>query len=178
MSQPTKYIVIDTNVPLTDANAILTLGAEPDTVVVIPETVLAELDAKKGGFEEVNWQARAAARILSSGKITGIRKDRNRTITTVEVQGQQILIVALGEYDADPSEYGGNDQRIIQTAKDLELMVPKGSDIILMTIDYYMRIRAAAIGVAAWGGAKAWLMAIAIGVPTALVSYITAMGTE
>ena len=36
----------------------------------------------------------------------------------------------------------------------------------------------ATIGVAAWGGAKAWLMAIAIGVPTALVSYITAMGTE
>ena len=147
MSQPKKYIVIDTNVPLTDANAILTLGAEPNTVVVIPETVLAELDAKKSGFEEVNWQARAAARILSSGKITGIKKDRSRTITTVEVQGQQILIVALGEYEADPSEYGGNDQRIIQTAKELELMVPKNSTITLMTIDYYMRIRAAAIGV-------------------------------
>ena len=45
-----RYIVIDTNIPLTDANAILTLGAEPDTVVIIPETVLAELDNKKTGF--------------------------------------------------------------------------------------------------------------------------------
>lgn len=34
------------------------------------------------------------------------------------------------------------------------------------------------IGAAAWGGAKAWLMTIAIGVPTALVSYITARATE
>lgn len=36
----------------------------------------------------------------------------------------------------------------------------------------------ATIGVAAWGGAKAWLMTIAIGVPTALVSYIIAKATE
>lgn len=36
----------------------------------------------------------------------------------------------------------------------------------------------ATIGVAAWGGAKAWLMTIAIGVPTVLVSYITAQVTK
>ena len=146
MPRPKKYIVIDTNVPLTDANAILTLGAEPDTVVVIPETVLAELDAKKSGFEEVNWQARAAARILSSGKITNITKLPCCTRTTVQVQGQNIYITALNKYDADPSEYGGNDQRIIQTAKVLTDTLPE-DEVVLMTIDYYMRIRAAAIGV-------------------------------
>ena len=35
-----------------------------------------------------------------------------------------------------------------------------------------------AIGAAAWGGAKAWLMTIAVGVPTAFISYITAKVTE
>jgi len=146
MPQPTKYIVIDTNVPLTDANAILTLGAEPNTVVVIPETVLAELDAKKGGFDEINWQARATARILSGGKITSIVDLPYGTRTTVKVQSQNIYIVALKSYEANSSEYGGNDQRIIQTAKVLTENLPDDT-VVLMTIDYYMRIRAAAVGV-------------------------------
>ena len=55
-----KYLIIDTNIPLSDANNIIALGSK-DVTVVIPETVLAELDAKKSGNEEVNWQARGTA---------------------------------------------------------------------------------------------------------------------
>ena len=36
----------------------------------------------------------------------------------------------------------------------------------------------ATIGVAAWGGAKAWLMTIGIGIPVAFISYFTARITE
>lgn len=141
-----RYIVIDTNVPLTDANTILSLGAEPNTTVVIPSTVLAELDAKKTGFDEVNWQARATARILASGKIDSIDKREYGTRTVLEIQGQRIIIIDLDKYDTDPSEYGGNDQRIIQVAKILTDKLPN-DEVVLMTIDFYMRIRAAAVGV-------------------------------
>lgn len=34
------------------------------------------------------------------------------------------------------------------------------------------------IGVAAWGGAKAWLMTVGIGIPVAFVSYAIAKVTE
>ena len=141
-----KYIVIDTNVPLTDANTILTLGSEPDVTVVIPETVLAELDAKKSGFEEVNWQARASARILASGKIESIEKRDYGTRTELSINDQKVLVIALDKYEASATEYGGNDQRIIQVAKTLTDMLPN-DEVVLMTIDFYMRIRAAAVGV-------------------------------
>ena len=141
-----KYLVIDTNIPLTDAKAIITLGNEPDVTVVIPETVLAELDEKKSGFDEINWQARATARILSSAKVVGIENRPYGTRTELEVEGNRVLIVGLSKYVAHPSEYGGNDQRIIETAKALKDTVSCDDNVVLMSIDYYMRLRAQSIG--------------------------------
>lgn len=141
-----KYIVVDTNIPLSDANNIITLGQSPDTTVVIPETVLAELDAKKGGFEEVNWQARATARLLSKGKVVSIDQREYGTRTELEIEGQRLLIVGLTKYEADPKEYGGNDQRITEVAKILTEVLPD-DEVVLMSIDFYMRIRAQALGI-------------------------------
>ena len=141
-----RYLILDTNIPLTDATAILTLGTEPDTTIVLPETVLAELDEKKNGFDEINWQARATARILASGVIVETSERPYGTRTVMDVQGVRVIIIGLNKYDASPSEYGGNDQRIIQVAKTLTDTLNK-DEVVLMTIDFYMRIRAQAIGV-------------------------------
>ena len=141
-----KYIVVDTNIPLTDANSILELGKD-GSIVVIPSTVLEELDAKKGGLEEINWQARATARILASGTIESIDNLPYGTRTILNVQDQKIWIIDLHMYDADPKEYGGNDQRITQVARILTGTVGNQGIVKLITIDFYMRIRAAAVGV-------------------------------
>ena len=141
-----KYIVVDTNIPLTDANSILELGKD-GSIVVIPSTVLEELDAKKGGFDEINWQARATARILASGTIESINNLSYGTRTILNVKDQKIWIIDLHKYEADPKEYGGNDQRITQVAKILTEVVGDKGTVKLITIDFYMRIRAAAIGV-------------------------------
>ncbi len=139
-----RYIIVDTNILLTDANTILTLGAEPDTIVTIPTPVLEELDNKKMGFDEINWQARATARILASGKITSMKKQLYGTKTTLEIQGQHVLIITLDEYTASATEHSGMDKRIIQTAKVLTDMLPN-DEVVLLTLDYYMRITANAV---------------------------------
>lgn len=141
-----KYLLLDTNIPLTDASAIITLGNEPGVTVVLPETVLAELDAKKSGFEEVNWQARATARLLANAKVVNIDKRDYGTRTELDADGNKILIIGLSKYVANPAEYGGNDQRIIETAIALQDAVGKDDEVVLMSIDYYMRLRAQSVG--------------------------------
>ena len=141
-----KYIVLDTNIILNDANSIVTLGIDESTIVVIPEVVLWELDNKKSGFDEVAYQARAAARILVSGKI-GSTQSLNRTITTIlDIEGKKIHVVGLKTYNIDTSGYSQNDQKIIDTASELTDVLHE-SDVVLMTMDQYMRLRAQAVGV-------------------------------
>ena len=140
-----KYLIIDTNIPLSDANNIITLGSK-DVTVVIPETVLAELDAKKSGYEEVNWQARGTARILSAAQVKSIDREDFGTITRLDLNGQELLIVGLNSYRNSPTEYGGNDQRIIEVAEKFTEFA-KDDEVELMSTDFYMRLRALAIGV-------------------------------
>lgn len=142
-----RYLVIDTNVPLTDAKAIIDLSKD-GSIIVLPETVLAELDEKKNGFEEINWQARAAARILASGVIAKTVRHGNSIMTYMEVGDTHILVMGLDKYEAKTGEYGSNDQRIIEVTKTLADLMPE-DEVVLMTIDFYMRIRAQSIGLTA-----------------------------
>jgi PhoH-like ATPase len=43
--------VLDTNIILNDANDIFTISQEGNNLIVLPETVIDELDTKKTGFE-------------------------------------------------------------------------------------------------------------------------------
>ena len=49
-----KYYVVDTNIILQDAHAIMTLSDNSQNLVILPETVLDEIDSKKSGFDEIN----------------------------------------------------------------------------------------------------------------------------
>lgn len=127
---------MDTNILLNNAQDMLV----EDTLVILCETVLSETDKHKGGFEEINFQARAAARILESAEIVVTRHPKYGTITELLVQSKYKLgIVALNSYEADAAEYGGNDRRIIEVAQ--KLGCP------LMTNDLHMKFQAIAKGV-------------------------------
>jgi PhoH-like ATPase len=142
-----RFIILDTNIPLSNADNIVTLGQEPGVTIVLPETVLAELDNKKGGFEEINYQARATARLLASAEIVSNEAESYGNKTTLKIGDQTVLVIGLSAYKANPHEYGGNDQRIIETAKALMEAVSADDEVVLMSIDYYMRLRAQAVGV-------------------------------
>ena len=71
-NQYDKYYVVDTNIILQDAHSLITLSDSSQNLVIIPETVLDELDAKKSGFDEINYQAREFARLLSDAEVIDI----------------------------------------------------------------------------------------------------------
>lgn len=128
-----KTVVLDTNIPLLDASYIL----RKEELVVLPETVLAELDNKKSGFEEINYQAREVARLLESAEIIGSHNNDGVNTTELMINGEhRVDIVALSRYEADAESYGGNDRRIIEVAKRLGKQ--------LITNDIHMKFQAIA----------------------------------
>ena len=58
-----KYFVVDTNIILEDFSNISNLSEDGKNLIVLPEIVLDEIDSKKSGFEEINYQARQFAMI-------------------------------------------------------------------------------------------------------------------
>jgi len=132
-----RRLVLDTNIILLDANNILTLGKT--NKVVVPDTVLAELDAKKSGFEEINFQSREVARLLEESKVVSNTDTTDANTITINIRGVEIQLVTLKNYVADPLSYGGNDRRIIEVAKYL--------DATLMTNDTHMKFQAITEGI-------------------------------
>ena len=81
--------VLDTNIILNDANDIFTIAQEGNNLIVLPETVIDELDTKKTGFEEINFQARAFGRLLSDAEViktVKIGRDKNVTVMRIKIK--------------------------------------------------------------------------------------------
>ena len=112
----TKTYVIDTNVILEDPNIVRGLKGE----ILIPTTVLQELDNKKYGDSEKNRNSREFARII----------DKNQVIMNFPISHE--------------SEESCDDQ-IINVARNER---KNGKDVILITNDIYMSILAKAYGIA------------------------------
>jgi len=66
-----NYLVLDTNILLLDANNLINLAAD-GSVIVLPETVIDELDSKKSGHSELAFQAREFGRILARSADAGL----------------------------------------------------------------------------------------------------------
>ena len=147
MTEPiSKYICIDTNIPLLDANHIITLGQSPNTVVCIPETVIDELDSKKSGLNELAYQARSFGRLISNAKPLGREKKENIVITKFDVEGSQVWVVSVINYP-DLSDVAANilnDRKIIEVA--LQLEAHACSPVEFISNDVMCRIRAESFG--------------------------------
>ena len=63
---------MDTNILLLDSYNLINIAKSmsPSPIVVLPETVLDELDSKKSGFTEIAYQARQFGRLLSKANKT------------------------------------------------------------------------------------------------------------
>ena len=64
-----KVFILDTNIILDNAYNLVTLSEEGKNLIVLPETVLDEIDSKKSGFDEINFQARQFGRMLYDANI-------------------------------------------------------------------------------------------------------------
>jgi len=117
-----KIYVLDTNILLEDASNIFKLSDECKNLIVLPETVLDEIDSKKSGFEEINFQAREFARILENSKIHNSKKEKDSKIIRLEVYGIQnifIDVISKEEYKINTKNMASNiinDRKILEIA--------------------------------------------------------------
>lgn len=146
-----KVYILDTNIVLNDAKNIYKILDEGRNLVVLPETTLDEIDSKKTGFAEINYQAREFARILSSAEILSSQKDSGLTVTTIALNKERNLIVDIvskERYDIDKDTEKNiiNDRRILAVASDCKKIykdrVKQEKDIIFLSLDVMARTRA------------------------------------
>lgn len=138
-----QYIVLDTNIILNNAHNIFTF---PDnTTIVIPETVVDELDSKKSVIGEIGFQAREFGRLLARATKLPLERTSALTIAKFELDGVQIHLTSTSNYpnysDTSPSVI--NDRKIIEIAKQYQAIY---LDVVFYSIDVMCRTRAESEG--------------------------------
>lgn len=131
-----KTFVVDTNVLLHSPNAIFAFA---DNHLVIPITVLEELDKFKTANNELGQNAREVARALDRLRAKGSLKDGVAT-----PQGGMVT-VQMGFQEVTSLPNGVADNRIIGCAL---LMKTQGRSVIFVSKDINCRIKADALGIA------------------------------
>ena len=145
-----KYYVIDTNIILEDASSLFMLSNGGENLVIIPETVLDEVDSKKKGFDEINYQAREFARVLEVMEIVNsFRVDKYQFVELVKESDYKVKIVIISkdEYEVISS---GSSKNIINDRKILEIASFANGyyeKIIFITFDIMARMRAISLGI-------------------------------
>ncbi|MAD40898.1 MAG: phosphate starvation-inducible protein PhoH [Arcobacter sp.] len=146
-----KHYVLDTNILLEDATNIFKLSQDSKNLIILPETVLDEIDSKKSGFDEINFQAREFARILENSEIKkSLQKDKYRIIR-LEIKNTQtaiIDIISKEEYDINTKNVSLNiinDRKILEIASFSNSYYKK--EIEFLSLDIMARTRAISLDI-------------------------------
>jgi len=139
-----KHYILDTNVVLHDPQAIFKFD---DNVVVLPLTVIEEIDRFKKDQSETGRNARHISRMIdgfrSRGKLVeGVGLDNGGTLK-VAIYSQEFMQKLPPELRVDRG-----DNRILAIAKDLMESLPDGR-VTLVSKDINLRIKADTMGLRA-----------------------------
>jgi len=146
-----RYYCIDTNIILQDSSNIFKLSDNCSNLIIIPETVLDEVDTKKSGFEEINYQAREFARILENSVVKQSLKVEDHSIIFVELEGEKkahIAIISKQNYIANSKNTQlniYNDRKILEISQ-----FAKGyysEELVFLTLDIMARTRAISLDI-------------------------------
>lgn len=176
-----RTYVLDTSVLLADPGAV-TRFAEHE--VVLPIVVISELEAKRH-HPELGYFARQALRLLDDLRVRHGRLDEAVSVEGPVGDQGGTLRVELNHSDPtvlpDGFRLGDNDTRILSVAA---WLAHEGRDVVLVSKDLPMRVKASAVGLAAeeyraelavvesgWTGMRE------IEVPVALVEELYETGT-
>ena len=138
-------LALDTNILLLDAHNLITLGKEHGTIV-LPSTVLDEIDSKKSGHSEIAFQAREFGRRLSKSTNLGTTSTPDLLITRLKFIDFEVHIVdiinmpSIDDYD----EAIASDRKIIYAVTAYSSYL--NQSIKFMSNDVMCRIRASAAG--------------------------------
>ena len=148
-----KTFILDTNVILDNIDNIYKLSDNGTNLLVIPEIVIDELDSKKSGFEEINFNARQFARLLEEGVITDPLKSDQTSLqgfyVTLVNPLVKLLILTKRVYECEDGKTIAtnilNDRKILESAKNyIEVY---NSEATLISLDVMCRTRAITLGI-------------------------------
>lgn len=146
-----KIYVLDTNIILNDAKNMYNISQKGGNLIVLPETVIDEIDSKKSGFDEINFQAREFARILSGAKVLKTKKagkSRSVTVMSLLVDGMYIDIISFKDYELQGVDRTVlNDRKILKVAQFAKNYYKQADDTILLSLDVMCRTRGISMGV-------------------------------
>jgi len=145
MIEGLKYIVVDTNILLIDAENLL----QHNKIVVIPEVVIDEMDSKKSLLgSELGYQARKFSRLLSKAEVITINYDEHKDIkvseTLLKIKDCYVLFTAFSHYKAEEGRSYTNDRKILEVAK----YYSEKNKAVFMSNDNAARLRAVSLGIA------------------------------
>ena len=141
--------ILDTNIILDSVENLLTLSDNNTNTLVIPETVIDELDAKKTGFEDINFNARQFARLLEDSTIISNEQVGSLHVITTNIDTLDISlkIISKKDYTCDTQTVALNilnDRKILEASADYINLVDKEST--LVSLDIMFRTRALSMG--------------------------------
>ncbi|AXK47936.1 phosphate starvation-inducible protein PhoH [Aliarcobacter trophiarum LMG 25534] len=145
-----KYYLLDTNILLENASNIFKLSDSGNNLLILTETVLDEIDSKKSGFEEINFQAREFARILENSKVHDSFCFEDKKIIRVNIENSKTIIdiISKEEYKASSKNISLNilnDRKILEIASEIKEFYTK--DIIFISMDIMARTRALSLDI-------------------------------
>jgi PhoH-like ATPase len=130
-----KFLVLDTNVLIHDPGAILHFE---DNDVILPITVIEELDNLKKGHGEIPYSARQALRLIDS-----LRREGNLSSGVTLPDGGELKVIIEEEMHLTRQS---NDNRIISAAVALAKNNGSSEPVVLVSKDTSVRIKAEALG--------------------------------
>ena len=141
--------ILDTNIILDSVENLLTLSDNNTNTLVIPETVIDELDAKKTGFEDINFNARQFARLLEDSTIISNEQVGPLHVITTNIDTLDISlkIISKKDYTCDTQTVALNilnDRKILEASADYINSVDNQST--LVSLDIMFRTRALSMG--------------------------------
>lgn len=141
--------ILDTNIILDSVENLLTLSDNNTNTLIIPETVIDELDAKKTGFEDINFNARQFARLLEDSTIVSNEQVGSLHVITTNIDTLDISlkIISKKNYTCDTQTVALNilnDRKILEASADYINLVDKQST--LVSLDIMFRTRALSMG--------------------------------
>lgn len=137
-----NYLALDTNILLLDAKNLIALGQ--DNIIVLSETVLEEIDSKKGEIGEIGYNAREFSRILASADIKSMTRQSEFHEVKMDIDGVSVVVISDCRYVLDTAKDSRNDQKIIQATQMYERHI--GEKVVLMSNDTMVRLRGLSVG--------------------------------
>ncbi|WP_418185947.1 PhoH family protein [Aliarcobacter vitoriensis] len=136
-----KVYVLDTNIILQNLQNLYKISDNKSNHIVIPETVLLELEDKKKLDNELGYYSREFARLLANMKIKEVDYKVGFKVVKLFNDELNLNIIAKDSYDTQIEQFHiseSNDKRIIEVAT-ISQEYFKGYQTIFLSLDVYAR---------------------------------------